>query len=109
MKVLLKTRMGDVTVELFVDDAPVSVENFLQYVDDGHFDGTIFHRIIPGFMVQATVDNLTPLTISHPSNVLWPMATTYQSLSWNLLNISNARPLTRWLKLISRMHCPPKL
>ncbi len=39
-------------VELYADDAPQSVENFLRYVDDGFFDGTIFHRIVPGFVIQ---------------------------------------------------------
>jgi len=47
-----KTSKGDFTVELFQDDAPISSENFLQYVDNGFFDGTIFHRVIPGFMIQ---------------------------------------------------------
>ena len=46
------TTAGDFTVELFADAAPETVANFLQYVDDGHYDGTIFHRVIPGFMVQ---------------------------------------------------------
>ena len=50
--VVLSTSLGDITIELFADDAPISVENFLQYVDDGFFDGTIFHRVIPDFMVQ---------------------------------------------------------
>lgn len=50
--VILTTTHGDITIELFEDDAPITVENFLTYVDDGFFDGTIFHRIIPGFMVQ---------------------------------------------------------
>ncbi len=50
--VVLSTSHGDITIELFSDDAPISVENFLQYVDDGHFDGTIFHRVIAGFMIQ---------------------------------------------------------
>lgn len=47
-----RTSLGDFTIELFSDDAPVSAANFLQYVDDGHFDSTIFHRVIPGFMIQ---------------------------------------------------------
>jgi peptidyl-prolyl cis-trans isomerase A (cyclophilin A) len=46
------TTHGDFTVELFAKEAPVSVENFLRYVDEGHFDGTIFHRIVPGFVIQ---------------------------------------------------------
>jgi cyclophilin family peptidyl-prolyl cis-trans isomerase len=50
--VILKTNMGDITLELDPDKAPVSVENFLQYVNDGFYDGTIFHRVINGFMIQ---------------------------------------------------------
>ena len=50
--VTITTSHGDITLELFADEAPVSVKNFLAYVDAGHFDGTIFHRVIPGFMVQ---------------------------------------------------------
>jgi cyclophilin family peptidyl-prolyl cis-trans isomerase len=50
--VRITTSMGDVTVELFRDRAPVSVANFLQYVDEGHYPGTIFHRVKEGFMVQ---------------------------------------------------------
>ena len=50
--VILTTTHGDITIELFEDDAPITVENFLAYVDDGFFDGTIFHRVIPNFMVQ---------------------------------------------------------
>ncbi|NBW24148.1 MAG: peptidyl-prolyl cis-trans isomerase [Betaproteobacteria bacterium] len=44
--------MGSITLELDADKAPKTVANFLQYLEDGHYDGTIFHRIIPGFMVQ---------------------------------------------------------
>src|SRR5580765_1862142 len=47
-----ETSHGSFTVELFPKEAPVTVENFLRYVDDGHFDGTIFHRIVPGFVIQ---------------------------------------------------------
>ena len=50
--VRFETSLGAITIELFDADAPVSVENFLQYVDDGHFDGTVFHRVIPGFVIQ---------------------------------------------------------
>lgn len=50
--VLLETSEGDILVELFADKAPVSVENFLQYVDAGHYEETIFHRVIPNFMIQ---------------------------------------------------------
>ena len=47
-----ETSHGGFTIELFEKEAPVTVENFLQYVDDGFFDGTIFHRIVPGFVIQ---------------------------------------------------------
>ena len=50
--VLISTSLGDITVELYKDRAPVSVENFLQYANDGFFSGTIFHRVIPGFVIQ---------------------------------------------------------
>ncbi len=50
--VILSTTLGDITIELFARKAPATVENFLQYVDDGFYDGLIFHRVIPGFMIQ---------------------------------------------------------
>jgi cyclophilin family peptidyl-prolyl cis-trans isomerase len=51
-KVLLKTSKGDITLELYPARAPITVKNFLTYVNDKFYDGTIFHRVIPGFMVQ---------------------------------------------------------
>ena len=48
----LETSMGDIQIELFEDKAPKSAANFLAYVKAGHYDGTIFHRVINGFMVQ---------------------------------------------------------
>ena len=51
-RVLFKTSLGDFTIELYPDKAPKSVENFLQYVRDRYYDGTVFHRVIDGFMVQ---------------------------------------------------------
>jgi len=51
-QVALKTSMGEIVVELYPDKAPRSVENFLQYVRDGHYAGTIFHRVIGNFMIQ---------------------------------------------------------
>ena len=48
----MKTSMGSITIELAPDRAPKTVENFLQYVKEGFYKGTIFHRVIPGFMVQ---------------------------------------------------------
>jgi cyclophilin family peptidyl-prolyl cis-trans isomerase len=47
-----KTSAGTIRVELYPAKAPKTVENFLQYVRDGHYNGTIFHRVIPGFMIQ---------------------------------------------------------
>jgi peptidyl-prolyl cis-trans isomerase B (cyclophilin B) len=50
--VTLKTNFGDITLELFEDKAPKTVENFLAYVKEGFYDDTIFHRVIDGFMIQ---------------------------------------------------------
>ncbi len=51
-QVKLQTTLGDIVIKLDAAKAPVSVQNFLAYVKDGHYDGTIFHRVIPGFMAQ---------------------------------------------------------
>jgi cyclophilin family peptidyl-prolyl cis-trans isomerase len=51
-KVLMKTTKGDITIELYPDKAPISVENFLSYVNAKFYDGTVFHRVIKGFMIQ---------------------------------------------------------
>jgi len=51
-EVLIKTSLGDMTVELYADKAPKSVENFLAYANSGFYDGTIFHRVIDNFMIQ---------------------------------------------------------
>ena len=51
-RVLLKTSMGEIVVELDQEKAPKTVENFLQYVKSGQYNGTIFHRVIPDFMIQ---------------------------------------------------------
>ncbi|MFN4258931.1 MAG: peptidylprolyl isomerase [Gemmataceae bacterium] len=50
--VLLQTNVGPIVVELYPDKAPITVKNFLTYVDNQHYDGTIFHRVIPTFMIQ---------------------------------------------------------
>ena len=52
MKVKLTTSMGAITLELNKEKAPISVENFVKYVQAGHYDGTIFHRVIDNFMIQ---------------------------------------------------------
>ena len=51
-KVKLETSFGDIVLELFEKDTPETVKNFLAYVDAGHYDGTIFHRVIGNFMIQ---------------------------------------------------------
>jgi len=51
-EVVITTNLGTITVRLYRDKAPVTVENFLTYAKEGHYDGTIFHRVIPNFMIQ---------------------------------------------------------
>lgn len=50
--VLMKTSLGDIEISLDAEKAPISVENFLSYTDNGHYNGTVFHRVIAGFMIQ---------------------------------------------------------
>jgi len=50
--VVLDTSLGAITLELYPDKAPITVDNFLKYVDEGFYDNLIFHRVMPGFMVQ---------------------------------------------------------
>jgi len=57
-KVLLKTSQGDITIELYPAKAPITVKNILGYVEDKFYDGLIFHRVMPGFMIQC--GGLTP-------------------------------------------------
>lgn len=52
MAVVLHTNQGKITIELDAEKAPKTVENFLSYVRDGHYEGTVFHRVIDGFMIQ---------------------------------------------------------
>ena len=51
-KVEVKTSLGDMIIELDTEAAPISVKNFLEYVNDGFYNGTVFHRVIKGFMIQ---------------------------------------------------------
>ncbi|NLW48277.1 MAG: peptidyl-prolyl cis-trans isomerase [Firmicutes bacterium] len=51
-QVILDTTMGSIVIELYQDKAPISVANFLDYLDSGFYNGTIFHRVIPNFMIQ---------------------------------------------------------
>lgn len=50
--VVMETNKGSIRIELWADKAPISVENFLRYTENSYFDGLIFHRVIPGFMIQ---------------------------------------------------------
>jgi cyclophilin family peptidyl-prolyl cis-trans isomerase len=50
--VLISTSMGNIRIELDVEKAPITTKNFLEYAGEGHYDGLIFHRVIPGFMIQ---------------------------------------------------------
>jgi peptidyl-prolyl cis-trans isomerase A (cyclophilin A) len=61
-RVEMETSLGKVTIELFEKEAPISVKNFLAYVQSGYYSGTTFHRVIPGFMIQGggLTANLTP-------------------------------------------------
>jgi peptidyl-prolyl cis-trans isomerase A (cyclophilin A) len=70
-KVDVKTSMGSFRVELYPEKAPKSVENFLQYVKSGHYNGTIFHRVIPGFMVQG--GGMTPDMNQKPTKAPIPI------------------------------------
>lgn len=53
--VKLETNYGDITLELDTEKAPITTQNFLDYVNSGHYDGTIFHRVIDDFMIQGRV------------------------------------------------------
>jgi peptidyl-prolyl cis-trans isomerase A (cyclophilin A) len=63
-----ETSLGDFTIEFFEKEAPVSVANFTRYIEDGFFDGTIFHRIVPGFVIQGGgfTEDMTQKTTKPP-------------------------------------------
>tara|TARA_R110002073_G_scaffold43968_2_gene122269 strand:+ start:24666 stop:25232 length:567 start_codon:yes stop_codon:yes gene_type:complete len=65
-RVVIRTSEGDITLQLFADKAPATVENFLAYVDSGFYAGTIFHRVIPNFMIQG--GGLLPDLTEKPTN-----------------------------------------
>ena len=66
--VSLDTTLGTIEIELDPENAPLTVENFLNYVDDGHYDGTVFHRVIPGFVIQGGgfTSDLTAKPVNDP-------------------------------------------
>jgi cyclophilin family peptidyl-prolyl cis-trans isomerase len=67
-QVVIKTSEGDITLELFSDKSPVTVANFLSYVDSGYYNGTIFHRVIPNFMIQGggMLPDMTEKAVGEP-------------------------------------------
>src|ERR1700704_319595 len=67
----LQTSAGTIRLELYPAKAPKSVENFLKYVRDGHYNGTVFHRVIPGFMVQG--GGMTPNMAQKPTRAPVPI------------------------------------
>jgi peptidyl-prolyl cis-trans isomerase A (cyclophilin A) len=69
-RVELKTSQGTLVLELYPDRAPKTVENFLQYVREGFYDGTVFHRVIPGFMIQG--GGFTPDMNQKPTRAMVP-------------------------------------
>ena len=70
-KVKLATSMGDIVVQLDAAKAPKTVENFLAYVNDKHYDGTVFHRVIDGFMIQG--GGFTPDMVQKPTKAPIPL------------------------------------
>jgi len=70
-RVLLATSMGDITLQLDAEKAPKTVANFLEYVNSGHYDGTIFHRVIGEFMIQG--GGFTPDMMQKPTKAPIPL------------------------------------
>lgn len=72
--ILMKTSMGDITLELDSEKAPKTVANFMSYIESGHYDGTIFHRVIRDFMIQGggmepeMVEKLAPTTVENEAD-----------------------------------------
>ncbi len=69
--VTIDTSMGTIKVELFEDKAPITVKNFLSYVDKKFYDGTVFHRVMPGFMIQGGgfEPGMRKRRLTHPSKM----------------------------------------
>ena len=70
-RVLLATSLGDITIQLDAEKAPKTVANFLDYVKSGHYDGTVFHRVIGGFMIQG--GGFTPDMVQKPTRAPIPL------------------------------------
>lgn len=76
--VVLELSKGNIEIEVYPDKAPITVENFLGYVRDGHYDGTVFHRIIPDFMIQG--GGFTDEGEQHPNRAPITLETSNDSL-----------------------------
>ncbi len=108
-RVLLDTSKGNIVLELYPDKAPKTVANFLQYVKSGHYNGTIFHRVIPGFMAQgggftpdmtqkpakSTVENEANNGLKNERGTIAMARTSdpHSASSQFFINVSNNRPL----------------
>ena len=111
-KVKINTSAGEIIIELYADKAPKTVTNFLQYVEDKHYDGTIFHRVIDNFMIQgggydqryAEKKPVRPLCTKAakpcPRAVL---ATPWALSPWHA-PMSHTRPLHNFLSTSKTMH-----
>ena len=91
-KVKLQTSMGDITLALDAENAPATVENFLQYVRDGHYDNTVFHRVIDGFMIQG--GGMEPGMKQKPTRAPIPIESE-QSLKAGLSNVPGTLAMAR--------------
>jgi cyclophilin family peptidyl-prolyl cis-trans isomerase len=93
-RVLIETSEGDITVELLRSDARVSVSNFLTYVRDGFYDGTVFHRVIRNFMIQGggLDEDLTPKTEGLRGGVLNEATNGLKNLRGTLAVARTAKP-----------------
>jgi cyclophilin family peptidyl-prolyl cis-trans isomerase len=89
-KVQMQTTLGDILIELDNEAAPVSVNNFLEYVNDGYFAGTIFHRVISGFMIQGggmtKTSNPSPASPAHLNEASNASKTTAAPSRWPALD-----------------------
>ena len=110
-QVLFKTSMGNFSVEVYPDKAPKTVDNFLRYVKDKHYDGTVFHRVMDGFMVQGggfTADmkqkpTREPVALEAMNGLKNEVGTIAMARTANPNSATSQprlkRPPTRWLRL----------
>jgi cyclophilin family peptidyl-prolyl cis-trans isomerase len=107
-KLKIETSLGEIEIELFKDKAPIGVKNFMSYVKDKYYAGTIFHRVIPGFMIQGggftpdlkKKDTKTPIK-NEADNGLRNEAGT---LAWARTNIVNSATSQFFINLVSNSY-----